>query len=236
MNATVVQNVVTYDTIIDFQNQDMKLFPGMTAYVSIPVQSVTNVMMVPNGALRYTPDLPADQLSALLKQYGIQTGARAQQSAAGGGAGMGGARNRRSAQNGGGDQAQGASAAEGGNFGARRSRGENAGGAANANPAMAAGGEGAEVPGGGVRQRRNSNEIHDRSADFGLVWKQGPDNTFIPIQIHKGLTDHTVTQVVAVTKGDLKVGDSLIIGARTLGTTATAAPGMGGGRGGFRGR
>ncbi len=34
MNPTVVQNVVTYDTIIDFENPSMKLFPGMTAYVS----------------------------------------------------------------------------------------------------------------------------------------------------------------------------------------------------------
>src|SRR5262249_28038323 len=33
MNATTVQNVVTYDTIIDFDNPDLKLFPGMTAYV-----------------------------------------------------------------------------------------------------------------------------------------------------------------------------------------------------------
>ena len=37
MNATTVQNVVTYDTIIDFANPELKLFPGMTAYVTIPV-------------------------------------------------------------------------------------------------------------------------------------------------------------------------------------------------------
>src|SRR5207244_1187391 len=34
MNATVVQNVVTYDTVIEFENGDLKLFPGMTAYVT----------------------------------------------------------------------------------------------------------------------------------------------------------------------------------------------------------
>src|SRR5712672_2763289 len=32
MNATTVQNVVTYDTIIEFDNPELKLFPGMTAY------------------------------------------------------------------------------------------------------------------------------------------------------------------------------------------------------------
>src|ERR1700687_1157332 len=37
MNATMVQSVVTYDTIIEFANPDLKLFPGMTAYVTIPV-------------------------------------------------------------------------------------------------------------------------------------------------------------------------------------------------------
>ncbi len=97
---------------------------------------------------------------------------------------------------------------------------------------MASGAEGGDVPGGGVRARRNNNgEVRDRSAEYGLVWKQGPDNTFIPVQIRKGLTDHTVTQVIAVTKGDLKEGDALIIGSRATGTGGTAAPGMGGGRG-----
>jgi HlyD family secretion protein len=37
MNATTVQSVVTYDTIIEFANPELKLFPGMTAYVTIPV-------------------------------------------------------------------------------------------------------------------------------------------------------------------------------------------------------
>ena len=40
MNPTTIQNVVTYDTIIEFANPDLKLFPGMTAYVTIPVATV----------------------------------------------------------------------------------------------------------------------------------------------------------------------------------------------------
>lgn len=71
MNSTVVQNVVTYDTIIDFTNPELKLFPGMTAYVSIPVATAENVVKVPNGALRYKPDLPADEIHALYQKYGI---------------------------------------------------------------------------------------------------------------------------------------------------------------------
>jgi HlyD family secretion protein len=71
MNSTVVQNVVTYDTIIDFKNPDLKLFPGMTAYVTIPVATAANVTKVPNGALRYKPELSADEIRALYQKYGI---------------------------------------------------------------------------------------------------------------------------------------------------------------------
>ena len=79
MNATTVQNVVTYNSIIDFDNPDTKLFPGMTAYVTIPVASATNVVKVPNGALRFTPDLKPDQMAALEQQAGITPKASARQ-------------------------------------------------------------------------------------------------------------------------------------------------------------
>jgi HlyD family secretion protein len=71
MNSTVVQNVVTYDTIIDFNNPQLKLFPGMTAYVSIPVATAAGVLKVPNGALRYKPDLSAEEIRALFQKHGI---------------------------------------------------------------------------------------------------------------------------------------------------------------------
>src|SRR5271165_5686670 len=47
MNATTVQSVVTYDTIIEFANPQLKLFPGMTAYVTIPVDTVQNALKLP---------------------------------------------------------------------------------------------------------------------------------------------------------------------------------------------
>ena len=72
MNAAVVQNVVTYDTVIEFANPDLKLFPGMTAYVTIPVASASNVLKVPNGALRYKPDLKPEEVRTLLSRYGVQ--------------------------------------------------------------------------------------------------------------------------------------------------------------------
>jgi HlyD family secretion protein len=78
MNATTVQNVVTYNTVIDFDNPDLKLFPGMTAYITIPVASASNVLHVPNGALRYKPDLKAEEIRALLQKYGLGEQANAQ--------------------------------------------------------------------------------------------------------------------------------------------------------------
>ena len=71
MNPTTVQNVVTYDAIIDFQNPDLKLFPGMTAYVTIPVATAEDVVKLPNAALRFNPPLSPEQVRALYTQYGI---------------------------------------------------------------------------------------------------------------------------------------------------------------------
>ncbi|MGZ4841679.1 MAG: efflux RND transporter periplasmic adaptor subunit [Candidatus Angelobacter sp.] len=71
LNATTVQNVVTYTTIVDFDNPEMKLFPGMTAYVTVPVATANDVVKVPNGALRFTPDLTAQQISDLYQKAGI---------------------------------------------------------------------------------------------------------------------------------------------------------------------
>jgi len=74
MNPTMVQSVVTYDTIIEFANPELKLFPGMTAYVTIPVATVRNVVKVPNTALRYKPPISTDETLALYKQYGVEAG------------------------------------------------------------------------------------------------------------------------------------------------------------------
>jgi HlyD family secretion protein len=71
MNPTTVQSVVTYDTIIEFGNPDLKLFPGMTAFVTIPVATVQNVLKLPNTALRYKPPMSPEEILAVYKQYGI---------------------------------------------------------------------------------------------------------------------------------------------------------------------
>ncbi len=74
MNATTVQNVVTYNAIIDFGNPELKLFPGMTAYVTIPVATEQDVVKVPNTALRYRPPLSLDEIHRRYVQLGIDLG------------------------------------------------------------------------------------------------------------------------------------------------------------------
>jgi HlyD family secretion protein len=74
MNPSIVQNVVTYDAIIDFANAELKLFPGMTAYVTIPVASVESALKLPNASLRYHPPLSPEEVEALYARYGIVEG------------------------------------------------------------------------------------------------------------------------------------------------------------------
>jgi HlyD family secretion protein len=72
MNPTTVQNVVTYDAVIDFANPKLQLFPGMTAYVTIPVATVDSVVKLPNAALRFRPPLEPEAIQALYVRYGLE--------------------------------------------------------------------------------------------------------------------------------------------------------------------
>jgi len=52
---TTVQNVVTYDTVIEVSNPDLKLRPGMTATASIVTAQRSGALKIPNAALRFKP-------------------------------------------------------------------------------------------------------------------------------------------------------------------------------------
>jgi HlyD family secretion protein len=52
----IVQNVVTYDVVIQVDNQDLKLKPGMTANVSVMIAHREGVLKIPNAALRFRPE------------------------------------------------------------------------------------------------------------------------------------------------------------------------------------
>ena len=54
-SPTTVQNVVTYDAVIEVNNPDLKLKPGMTANVSIVTAERKGVLKIPNSAFRFKP-------------------------------------------------------------------------------------------------------------------------------------------------------------------------------------
>jgi len=158
MNATTVQNVVTYDSIIDFNNPEMKLFPGMTAYVTIPVATAHDVLRVPNSALRYKPDLKPEEVRDLYAKYGIEQA----------GADLG-------------------------------PKGQDS--ATSQTP-----------PSGGSQNDHQKKESRPLN-DVAVVWKLHPDKTIEPVQIRTGITDHAVTEIVQVLKGQIGDGDAFITGA-----------------------
>jgi HlyD family secretion protein len=55
LNPVTVQNVVTYSTVIDVPNPELKLKPGMTAQVTIEIARRENALRIPAAALRFRP-------------------------------------------------------------------------------------------------------------------------------------------------------------------------------------
>ena len=82
LDAKTEQNVVSYTTMIDVPNEDLRLKPGMTANVTVQIAMNENVLRVPNSALRFAP---TPELFAALGQEPPQ------QMAQGGGRGVAGA-------------------------------------------------------------------------------------------------------------------------------------------------
>jgi HlyD family secretion protein len=56
LQPTVTSNVVTYTVIVNAPNPEKKLMPGMTANITVLVQKVDSVLIVPGKALRFVPD------------------------------------------------------------------------------------------------------------------------------------------------------------------------------------
>ena len=66
-SPTTVQNVVTYDAVIDVSNPDLKLRPGMTANASIITAERDGVLKIPNAALRFRPPEPSTNKTAIVR-------------------------------------------------------------------------------------------------------------------------------------------------------------------------
>ena len=95
LEPVVVQNVVTYATVIDVPNNELKLKPGMTATVTLEIARSDNTLRVPNAALRFrpTPDMFAvlnQPVPEILRRGGGDRGGREPGRGAGGERGSGG--------------------------------------------------------------------------------------------------------------------------------------------------
>jgi HlyD family secretion protein len=66
--SKITQGVVTYETLLTVDNKDLALRPGMTATAEIRARHFTNVLLVPNAAIRFVPPpQPTAQRRGLLE-------------------------------------------------------------------------------------------------------------------------------------------------------------------------
>ena len=70
-----VQNVVTYNVVINVRNPDLKLKPGMTANLTLTIAERQNALKIPNAALRFWPQgVPQEKRRELLRGGDAQAG------------------------------------------------------------------------------------------------------------------------------------------------------------------
>jgi len=59
-----VEGVITYETVLNVDNSDFSLRPGMTATADITVKEVENAILIPNAALRFSPPVKKKEASS----------------------------------------------------------------------------------------------------------------------------------------------------------------------------
>ena len=222
LEPVVQQNVVTYATVINVANNDLKLKPGMTATVTLEIARRENILRVPNAALRFRPT--PDVFAAL-----NQPVPEILQRGGGGGGNRGGGSGGGSGEGGGG---------RGGGFGdmsdaerqAMRERFQNMtpeqlaemrGGSGGGGFGRRSGGRGGRGgPGGGAPRRRANQSAAaavptvDRGATTidalfapleiaetdGRVWMLDGEQ-LRPVEVRLGVTDGTATELLGVRGG-----------------------------------
>ncbi len=209
LSPQTVQNVVTYPVILDVPNQDLKLKPGMTANVQIPVDARRDVLRVPNAALRFRPD-PADVAGSDKAKGGAPATASAPAASA---------------------PASAAGAAPAPQTGAPRTGAPQAGSRGPGGGRGGPGGGGGRGgwsggPGGGGRPAASRS---------GTLYVEVPNGKgkLKAVTVKTLITDGNMT---AIESADLKEGDEIIVGLATAraGASASGSPGGGPGGGGRR--
>jgi HlyD family secretion protein len=226
--ATTVQNVVTYDAVVNVPNEQMKLRPGMTANVTFVIAEARDVLTVPSKALRYRPPGVDPQAVGGRGRDGAGGGSGGWRGRDGDGSGAGsGGRGEGRRRRGGGGGGGGSGSGTGDDGGTGNGSGGGSGGGTGIADDAAGGGSGAGN-GNGLGRRRQRPQA---------VWVLR-DGTPERVRVETGLTDGTTTEI---TGGELKEGDLVISADSTARSTGGAGSGnrpnqpFGGTRRGSRG-
>ncbi|MFN0087674.1 MAG: efflux RND transporter periplasmic adaptor subunit [Blastocatellia bacterium] len=221
LNPQNVQNVVTYNVVIDVENPELKLKPGMTANLTVTIAERNDALKIPNAALRFRPaDITQEKLREMMR------GDRPEQPE------QPPAQTADAGQKKPGEQAA---------PGDRRKRGEQAAGADRKKPGEQAAPGDRRKPGeqsATGERRRESGAVNGSPSSAPIqgqrriVWVLGPDKKPQMRRIRLGITDGVHSEI---TEGELKEGDSVIV-AQNISSdarpTTSRPPGFGGAPGG----
>jgi HlyD family secretion protein len=200
LNPQNVQNVVTYNVVIDVNNPEQKLKPGMTANLTITIDERNNVLKVPNSALRFTP---ADASGQRIGRGGDGAG------------NQGGQRRQRAT-----GQSDGANSSA--SPASQASPTGQSGGQQSSTPQ-------ADRQQGGQRNFAPPT-APVLEGQTRLVWVLGQDGKLQSRRIKVGLTDGAATEVVEgnLQEGEMVVIGQTLTSANKAQSTQTPAPGFGG--------
>ena len=242
-SPTTVQNVVTYDVVIEVGNPELKLRPGMTANASIITAQKAAVLKIPNAAFRFRPPDPSTNATLFARLFGGGTKSSATNAAPR--AAAAGGTNKT-------EVAAGETPLTGNEppeelqrrVNEMRARGEDISPAIRAKlrdyiqsgvlQRPAGGGGGFGGGGGGAASRGSQPAV--RSV-YVLATNAPPDAVPQAVRVRTGISDGTTTEIV----DGLNEGDTVILGlkysqsAMALAPAGGASP-FGGGGGGFGGR
>jgi HlyD family secretion protein len=226
-----VQNVITYNVVIDVQNPELKLKPGMTANLTITIAERQDTLKIPNAALRFRPQgMTPEKMRELFRGGANQAGSSPRHEAGADnakGAGMKDAA-AKDGSKGPGESAGGGERQRAGNDERRgaqadgQQRGPDGGGERRRWRGRDNQGDGQQgAPDGSRRAGAGGNAAASVAAtppvpsttpiqegQVRIVWVLGPDKKPQPRRIRLGITDGTATEVI---EGDLKEGDTIIV-------------------------
>jgi HlyD family secretion protein len=253
LNPVTIQNVVNYTVVIDVNNDQLKLMPGMTANVKIKVADAHDVLRIPNMALRFQP--PAELVDSTkvsaLKDASAGPGRRGDslRTASGGSDNSGSNRDNdptrfRALRD-------SITTARGGSISQDELRGEmsklmterSAGATKPAKPAVPVMRNVPKTAQFGIELRypeyEKSPYIPLHQAGRARVWMLGDAGKLVPVIVRTGVTDGKLTEI---TSQSLKAGDQVVLGVTSnsgVGSASSPLTGSGaqtrpGGGGGFR--